>query len=165
VTVEQGTNYLAGIDPSAILCERLRARGDEVLCVDNFFTSRRQNIAHLRGNPIFNTYGPRMHPNDGRVESNFIVQALKGEPITLYGTGSRSRSFCYVDDLVSGMIAMMDGLFQVAFRGSSEVTPSRLTRARPAKTPPSGGVCILGPGGTVDAILRMEIHLPGRTYR
>ena len=64
-----------------------------------------------------------MHPNDGRVESNFIVQALKGEPITLYGTGSRSRSFCYVDDLVSGMIAMMDGLFQVAFGGSSEGNP------------------------------------------
>jgi len=211
------------------LCERLLARGDEVLCVDNFFTSRRQNIAHLRDNPlfefmrhditwplyvevdqiynlacpaspvhyqfdpvqttktsvhgainmlglakrlkvrilqsstsevygdpvqhpqtesywgnvnpigpracydeskrcaetlffdyyrqhnlqirvirIFNTYGPRMHPNDGRVVSNFIVQALKGEPITLYGTGSQSRSFCYVDDLVTGMIAMMD---------------------------------------------------------
>jgi len=211
------------------LCERLLARGDEVLCVDNFFTSRRQNIAHLRGNPlfefmrhditwplyvevdqiynlacpaspvhyqfdpvqttktsvhgainmlglakrlkvrvlqastsevygdpvqhpqtesywgnvnpigpracydeskrcaetlffdyhrqyklqirvirIFNTYGPRMHPNDGRVVSNFIVQALKGEPITLYGTGNQSRSFCYVDDLVTGMIAMMD---------------------------------------------------------
>ncbi len=211
------------------LCERLLARGDEVLCVDNFFTSRRQNIAHLRGNPmfefmrhditwplyvevdqiynlacpaspvhyqfdpvqttktnvhgainmlglakrikvkilqastsevygdpaehpqretywgnvnpigvracydegkrcaetlffdyhrqhnlqirvvrIFNTYGPRMHPNDGRVVSNFIVQALKNEPITLYGTGEQTRSFCYVDDLVTGMIAMMD---------------------------------------------------------
>jgi len=211
------------------LCERLLARGDEVLCVDNFFTSRRGNIVHLRDNPrfefmrhditwplyvevdqiynlacpaspvhyrfdpvqttktnvhgainmlglakrlkvrilqastsevygdpavhpqvesywgnvnpigpracydegkrcaetlffdyhrqhnlpirvvrIFNTYGPRMHPNDGRVVSNFIVQALKGEPITLYGTGSQSRSFCYVDDLVTGMIAMMD---------------------------------------------------------
>jgi len=211
------------------LCERLLARGDDVLCVDNFFTSRRQNIAHLRGNPlfefmrhditwplyvevdqiynlacpaspvhyqfdpvqttktsvhgainmlglakrlkvrvlqastsevygdpvqhpqtesywgnvnpigpracydeskrcaetlffdyhrqyklqirvirIFNTYGPRMHPNGGRVVSNFIVQALKWKPITLYGTGSQSRSFCYVDDLVTGMVAMMD---------------------------------------------------------
>ncbi len=211
------------------LCERLLARGDEVLCVDNFFTSRRQNIAHLVGNPlfefmrhditwplyvevdqiynlacpaspvhyqfdpvqttktcvhgainmlglakrlkvrilqsstsevygnpvqhpqtesywgnvnpigpracydeakrcaetlffdyyrqhklqirvirIFNTYGPRMHPNDGRVVSNFIVQALKGEPITLYGTGNQTRSFCYVDDLITGMIAMME---------------------------------------------------------
>ena len=211
------------------LCERLLARGDEVLCVDNFFTSRRQNILHLRDNPmfefmrhditwplyvevdqiynlacpaspvhyqfdpvqttktnvhgainmlglakrlkikilqastsevygdpaehpqketywgnvnpigpracydegkrcaetlffdyhrqhklpirvvrIFNTYGPRMHPNDGRVVSNFIVQALKNEPIALYGTGEQTRSFCYVDDLVTGMIAMMD---------------------------------------------------------
>jgi UDP-glucuronate decarboxylase len=211
------------------LCERLLDRGDEVLCVDNFFTSRRENIAHLRDNPrfelmrhditcplyvevdqiynlacpaspvhyqfdpvqttktsvhgainmlglakrlkikilqastsevygdpsehpqretywgnvnpigpracydegkrcaetlffdyhrqfnmpirvvrIFNTYGPRMHPNDGRVVSNFIVQALKGEPITLYGSGSQTRSFCYVDDLVVGMMAMMD---------------------------------------------------------
>jgi UDP-glucuronate decarboxylase len=211
------------------LCERLLARGDEILCVDNFFTSRRQNILHLRGNPmfeflrhditwplyvevdqiynlacpaspvhyqfdpvqttktnvhgainmlglakrlkvkilqastsevygdpsehpqresywgnvnpigpracydegkrcaetlffdyyrqhklqirvirIFNTYGPRMHPNDGRVVSNFIVQALKNEPITLYGTGQQTRSFCYVDDLVTAMIAMMD---------------------------------------------------------
>ena len=57
---------------------------------------------------IFNTYGPRMHPNDGRVVSNFIVQALKGEPITIFGTGRQTRSFCYVDDLVTGMIAMMD---------------------------------------------------------
>jgi len=211
------------------LCERLLARGDEVLCVDNFFTSRRQNILHLRGNPmfeflrhditwplyvevdeiynlacpaspvhyqfdpvqttktnvhgainmlglakrlkvkilqastsevygdpaehpqretywgnvnpigpracydeakrcaetlffdyyrqhklqirvvrIFNTFGPRMHPNDGRVVSNFIVQALKNEPITLYGSGEQTRSFCYVDDMVTAMIAMMD---------------------------------------------------------
>ena len=211
------------------LCERLLARGDEVLCVDNFFTSRRQNILHLFDNPmfefmrhditwplyvevdqvynlacpaspihyqfdpvqttktnvhgainmlglakrlkvrilqastsevygdpaehpqterywgnvnpigpracydegkrcaetlffdyhrqhrlqirvvrIFNTYGPRMHPKDGRVVSNFIIQALKGEPITIFGTGNQSRSFCYVDDIVTGMIAMMD---------------------------------------------------------
>jgi UDP-glucuronate decarboxylase len=211
------------------LCERLLARGDEVLCVDNFFTSRRQNIKHLHANPsfefmrhditwplyvevdqiynlacpaspvhyqfdpvqttktnvhgainmlglakrlkcrilqastsevygdpmehpqkesywgnvnpigpracydegkrcaetlffdyhrqhnlqvrvirIFNTYGPRMHPNDGRVVSNFIVRALKDEPISIYGTGNQTRSFCYVDDLVTGMIRMMD---------------------------------------------------------
>lgn len=211
------------------LCERLLARGDEVLCVDNFFTSRRQNIHHIQGHPnfelmrhditfplyvevdeiynlacpaspihyqfdpvqttktnvhgainmlglakrlkvkilqastsevygdptehpqketywgnvnpigvrscydegkrcaetlffdyyrqhkirirvvrIFNTFGPRMHPNDGRVVSNFIVQALKNEPITIYGTGEQTRSFCYVDDLVEGMIRMMD---------------------------------------------------------
>jgi UDP-glucuronate decarboxylase len=57
---------------------------------------------------IFNTYGPRMHPNDGRVVSNFIVQALKDEPITLYGDGSQTRAFCYVDDLIEGFIRMMD---------------------------------------------------------
>jgi UDP-glucuronate decarboxylase len=211
------------------LCERLLARGDEVLCVDNFFTSRRQTIMHLLGNPmfefmrhditwplyvevdqiynlacpaspvhyqfdpvqttktnvhgainmlglakrlkirilqsstseiygnpmehpqketywgnvnpigpracydegkrcaetlffdyhrqhnleirvvrIFNTFGPRMHPNDGRVVSNFVLQALRNEPITIYGTGDQTRSFCYVDDLVAGLIAMMD---------------------------------------------------------
>ena len=73
-----------------------------------FFDYHRQHNLQIRVVRIFNTYGPRMHPNDGRVVSNFIVQALKGEPITLYGTGSQSRSFCYVDDLVTGMIAMMD---------------------------------------------------------
>ena len=57
---------------------------------------------------IFNTYGPRMHPNDGRVVSNFIVQALKGEPITVYGEGTQTRSFCYVDDLIEGFIRLMD---------------------------------------------------------
>ena len=73
-----------------------------------FFDYYRQHNLQIRVIRIFNTYGPRMHPNDGRVVSNFIVQALKGEPITLYGTGSQSRSFCYVDDLVTGMVAMMD---------------------------------------------------------
>jgi UDP-glucuronate decarboxylase len=73
-----------------------------------FFDYYRQHNMQIRVVRIFNTYGPRMHPNDGRVVSNFIVQALKGEPITLYGTGNQSRSFCYVDDLVTGMIAMMD---------------------------------------------------------
>jgi len=57
---------------------------------------------------IFNTYGPRMHPNDGRVVSNFIVQALKGEPITIYGDGKQTRSFCYVDDLIDGLVRLMD---------------------------------------------------------
>ena len=57
---------------------------------------------------IFNTYGPRMHPNDGRVVSNFIVQALHGEDITIYGDGKQTRSFCYVDDLIEAMIRMMD---------------------------------------------------------
>ena len=57
---------------------------------------------------IFNTYGPRMHPNDGRVVSNFIVQALRGEDVTIYGDGQQTRSFCYVDDLIDGMVRMMN---------------------------------------------------------
>jgi UDP-glucuronate decarboxylase len=73
-----------------------------------FFDYHWQNGVDIRVVRIFNTYGPRMLVNDGRVVSNFIVQALRGEPIALYGDGSQTRSFCYVDDLVSGMIAMMD---------------------------------------------------------
>jgi UDP-glucuronate decarboxylase len=73
-----------------------------------FFDYWRQHKLDIRVGRIFNTYGPRMHPNDGRVVSNFIVQALKGEDITLYGDGEQSRSFCYVDDLVSAFIAYMD---------------------------------------------------------
>jgi len=144
------------------LCERLLREGDEVLCVDNYFTGRKENAKILqtstsevygdptvhpqtedyRGNVnplgpracydegkrcaetlffdyrrqhrvkikvarIFNTYGPRMHPDDGRVVSNFIVQALRGEPITLYGDGSQTRAFCFVDDLVDGLVRLM----------------------------------------------------------
>ena len=73
-----------------------------------FFDYWRQHKLRIKVVRIFNTYGPRMHPNDGRVVSNFIVQALKGEDITIYGDGKQSRSFCYVDDLVEGMIRMMD---------------------------------------------------------
>ena len=73
-----------------------------------FFDYRRQHALDIKVIRIFNTYGPRMHPNDGRVVSNFIVQALRGEPITIYGDGSQTRSFCYVDDLVDGMVRLMD---------------------------------------------------------
>ncbi len=73
-----------------------------------FFDYHRQYKTNIRVARIFNTYGPRMHPDDGRVVSNFIVQALKGEPLTLYGDGSQTRSFCYVSDLVDGLIALMD---------------------------------------------------------
>lgn len=73
-----------------------------------FFDYHRQHRLPIKVMRIFNTYGPRMHPADGRVVSNFIVQALKGEPISIYGDGSQTRSFCYVDDLISGMIALMD---------------------------------------------------------
>ena len=72
-----------------------------------FFDYRRQHDLSIKVIRIFNTYGPRMHPNDGRVVSNFIVQALRGEPITIYGDGSQTRSFCYVDDLVDGMVRLM----------------------------------------------------------
>jgi UDP-glucuronate decarboxylase len=72
-----------------------------------FFDYYRQHQLNIKVVRIFNTYGPRMHPNDGRVVSNFIVQALKGEDITLYGDGNQSRSFCYVDDLIDGMVRMM----------------------------------------------------------
>ncbi|HWY62813.1 MAG TPA: UDP-glucuronic acid decarboxylase family protein [Rhizomicrobium sp.] len=72
-----------------------------------FFDYHRQHKLAIKVARIFNTYGPRMHPNDGRVVSNFIVQALKAEPITLFGDGSQTRSFCYVDDMVDGLIALM----------------------------------------------------------
>ncbi|MEO0981622.1 MAG: UDP-glucuronic acid decarboxylase family protein [Pseudomonadota bacterium] len=72
-----------------------------------FFDYYRQHRLNIRVARIFNTYGPRMHPADGRVVSNFIVQALNGEPITLYGDGSQTRSFCYVDDLIDGVIKLM----------------------------------------------------------
>jgi UDP-glucuronate decarboxylase len=72
-----------------------------------FFDYYRENKVDIRVVRIFNTYGPRMHPNDGRVVSNFIVQALKGEDITIYGDGSQTRSFCYVDDLIEGFIRLM----------------------------------------------------------
>ncbi|MFX8926225.1 NAD-dependent epimerase/dehydratase family protein, partial [Acinetobacter baumannii] len=72
-----------------------------------FFDYHRQHRLEIKVARIFNTYGPRMHPNDGRVVSNFVVQALKGGPITIYGDGSQSRSFCYVDDLIDGFLALM----------------------------------------------------------
>jgi UDP-glucuronate decarboxylase len=73
-----------------------------------FFDYHRQHGVAIKVIRIFNTYGPRMHPRDGRVVSNFIIQALQGDPITLYGSGDQTRSFCYVDDLIDGMIRFMD---------------------------------------------------------
>jgi UDP-glucuronate decarboxylase len=72
-----------------------------------FFDYHRQHKLNIRVARIFNTYGPRMHPNDGRVVSNFVIQALKGEPITVFGDGKQTRAFCYVDDLVEGFIRLM----------------------------------------------------------
>src|SRR5687767_525126 len=73
-----------------------------------FFDYRRQHGLLIKVARIFNTYGPRMHPNDGRVVSNFVVQALRGEPITIYGEGRQTRSFCYVDDLIDGLVRLMN---------------------------------------------------------
>ena len=73
-----------------------------------FFDYHRQHKLKIKVARIFNTYGPRMHPNDGRVVSNFIVQALKSQPLTIYGNGSQTRAFCYVDDLVDGLIRLMN---------------------------------------------------------
>ena len=87
----------------------LRACYDEgKRCAETlFFDYQRQHGLEIKVARIFNTYGPRMHPNDGRVVSNFIVQALAGKDITIYGDGSQTRSFCYVDDLVDGLIGLM----------------------------------------------------------
>jgi len=73
-----------------------------------FFDYHRQHGLQIKVVRLFNTYGPRMHPHDGRVVSNFVVSALTGKPITMYGDGSQTRSFCYVDDLINGLVAMMD---------------------------------------------------------
>ena len=72
-----------------------------------FFDYHRQHGVEIKVARIFNTYGPRMHPDDGRVVSNFIVQALKGEDITLFGDATQTRSFCYVDDLIEGIVRLM----------------------------------------------------------
>jgi UDP-glucuronate decarboxylase len=73
-----------------------------------FFDYRNQHSLQIKVARIFNTYGPRMHPNDGRVVSNFVVQALRSEPITVFGDGQQTRSFCYVDDLVEGLVRLME---------------------------------------------------------
>ncbi|MFO1176145.1 MAG: UDP-glucuronic acid decarboxylase family protein [Paracoccaceae bacterium] len=73
-----------------------------------FFDYHRQHRLRIKVARIFNTYGPRMHPQDGRVVSNFVMQALRGEPITIYGEGAQTRSFCYVDDLIGGLVGLME---------------------------------------------------------
>ena len=100
----QTEDYWGNVNPIG-----LRSCYDEgKRCAESlFFSYYRQHGVPIRVMRIFNTYGPRMHPNDGRVVSNFIVQALQGQDLTIYGDGSQTRSFCYVDDLVRGMTAMM----------------------------------------------------------
>jgi len=100
----QPESYWGNVNPIGIRsCYDEGKRCAETL----FFDYHRQHNLDIKVARIFNTYGPRMHPNDGRVVSNFIVQALKGESITIYGEGLQTRSFCYVDDLIAGFVALM----------------------------------------------------------
>jgi UDP-glucuronate decarboxylase len=100
----QKEDYWGNVNPNGIRsCYDEGKRCAETL----FFDYWRQHKLQIKVARIFNTYGPRMHPNDGRVVSNFIVQALKGIPITIYGDGKQTRSFCYVDDLVEGLYRLM----------------------------------------------------------
>jgi len=102
----QPESYRGNVNPIGVrACYDEGKRAAETL----FFDYHRSNGVNIRVVRIFNTYGPRMHPYDGRVVSNFILQALRDEDITLYGDGSQTRSFCYVDDLVEGFIRMMNG--------------------------------------------------------
>ncbi|WP_029074874.1 UDP-glucuronic acid decarboxylase family protein [Kaistia adipata] len=101
----QTEDYWGNVNPIGIRsCYDEGKRCAETL----FFDYWRQHKLRIKVMRIFNTYGPRMHPNDGRVVSNFIVQALRGEDITIYGEGEQTRSFCYVDDLLDGMIRLME---------------------------------------------------------
>ncbi|MES9966948.1 MAG: UDP-glucuronic acid decarboxylase family protein [Sedimenticola sp.] len=100
----QTEEYWGRVNPIGVRsCYDEGKRCAETLCFDY----RRQHNMNIKVARIFNTYGPRMHPNDGRVVSNFIVQALSGDPITIYGDGNQTRSFCYVDDLIEGFVRLM----------------------------------------------------------
>jgi len=102
----QREDYWGNVNPIGLRsCYDEGKRCAETLCFDY----HRQNGVAIKVVRIFNTYGPRMHPHDGRVVSNFIMQALQGKELTIYGDGSQTRSFCYVDDLIDGLIAMMNG--------------------------------------------------------
>lgn len=101
----QKEDYRGNVNPLGV-----RACYDEgKRCAETlFFDYHRQHKVRIKVARIFNTYGPRMHPNDGRVVSNFVIQALRNEPITVYGDGSQTRSFCYVDDMIEGLVRLMN---------------------------------------------------------
>jgi UDP-glucuronate decarboxylase len=102
----QPESYWGNVNPIGIRsCYDEGKRAAETL----FFDYHRQNNVNIKVIRIFNTYGPRMHPFDGRVVTNFIVQALQGQDLTVYGEGNQTRSFCYVDDLIDGIVRMMNG--------------------------------------------------------
>ena len=124
----QPESYWGNVNPAG-----LRSCYDEgKRCAETlFFDYRRQHGLAVRVVRIFNTYGPRMHPNDGRVVSNFIVQALKGEDITIFGSGQQTRSFCYVSDLIDGFVKLMahpEDLGPVNIGNPGEFTIEELAR-------------------------------------
>ena len=101
----QDEEYWGNVNPiGPRSCYDEGKRCTESLFINYYF----QNKVRIKIARIFNTYGPRMHPNDGRVVSNFIIQALQNKPITIYGDGNQTRSFCYVDDMIDGLIKLMD---------------------------------------------------------
>ena len=101
----QNENYWGNVNPiGPRACYDEGKRAAETL----FFDYHRQHGLDIKVARLFNTYGPRMHPNDGRVVSNFVVSALKGESLTVYGDGSQTRSFCYISDLIKGLLALMN---------------------------------------------------------
>jgi UDP-glucuronate decarboxylase len=113
----QTEEYLGNVSCIGIRsCYDEGKRAAESLCFDY----KRMHDIEIRVARIFNTYGPNMRPDDGRVVSNFICQALRGEPITIYGDGTQTRSFCYVDDMVSGLIAMMESNLTLANIGNPD---------------------------------------------
>ena len=121
----QTEDYLGNVNPiGPRACYDEGKRCAETL----FFDYHRMNGVDIRVARIFNTYGPRMHPNDGRVVSNFIVQALRGDDLTVFGDGGQTRSFCYVDDMVDGLIRLMDGDFigPVNLGNPDEITVAEL---------------------------------------
>ena len=130
----QPESYWGHVNPIGIRsCYDEGKRVAETLCMDY----HRSNKVDIRIVRIFNTYGPRMHPQDGRVVSNFIMQALRSQPITLYGDGSQTRSFCYVDDLIEGLIRMMDQSQQIGpvnLGNPSEITVKDLAEKTCAMT-------------------------------
>lgn len=122
----QPETYWGHVNPIGLRsCYDEGKRVAETLCMDY----HRSNEVDIRIVRIFNTYGPRMHPQDGRVVSNFIMQALQNQPITLYGDGSQTRSFCYMDDLIEAMIRMMDqpdSIGPVNIGNPAEITVKKL---------------------------------------
>jgi UDP-glucuronate decarboxylase len=159
----QTESYWGNVNPIGIRsCYDEGKRCAETL----FFDYHRQHGVEIKVMRIFNTYGPRMHPADGRVVSNFIMQALRGEDITIYGDGSQTRSFCYVDDLIDGMIKLMES--RDGFPGPGEHRqPCRIHHPRTCRAGHRDDRFKLETGAASAAIRRSHPtsagHRPGET--